>query len=164
MNFPPMKALEFITGHVIFKLRYNQIYQMKTTLMYLTWFKFFQFKKNLKKNTWDSTKLLTFRNAFWCKLPLMYSGDFRPNRHRWISRLFCSYSHHSPRIVLLFRRINASQLKNDTKNINHSFILIPYTSYKQILIAMGWNCLWRKEEFFFIHLRIFMINLYYTYV
>ena len=70
--------------------------------------------------------MLTFRNAFWCKLPLMYSGDFRPNRHRWISRLFCSYSHHSPRIVLLFRRINASQLKNDTKNINHSFILIPY--------------------------------------
>ena len=27
-----MRALEFITGHVIFKLRYSQIYQMKTTL------------------------------------------------------------------------------------------------------------------------------------
>ena len=27
-----MRALEFITDHVIFKLRYNQIYQMKTTL------------------------------------------------------------------------------------------------------------------------------------
>ena len=27
-----MRALEFITGHVIFKLRYNQIYQLKTTL------------------------------------------------------------------------------------------------------------------------------------
>ena len=26
-----MRALEFITGHVIFKLRYNQIYQLKTT-------------------------------------------------------------------------------------------------------------------------------------
>ena len=26
-----MTALEFITGHVIFKLRYDQIYQMKTT-------------------------------------------------------------------------------------------------------------------------------------
>ena len=24
-----MRALEFITGHVIFKLRYDQIYQMK---------------------------------------------------------------------------------------------------------------------------------------
>ena len=27
-----MRALEFITGHVIFKLRYNQMYQLKTTL------------------------------------------------------------------------------------------------------------------------------------
>ena len=27
-----MRALEFITGHVIFKLRYDQIYPMKTTL------------------------------------------------------------------------------------------------------------------------------------
>ena len=26
-----MRALQFITDHVIFKLRYNQIYQMKTT-------------------------------------------------------------------------------------------------------------------------------------
>ena len=26
-----MRALEFITGHVIFKLRYDQIYQVKTT-------------------------------------------------------------------------------------------------------------------------------------
>ena len=26
-----MRALKFITGHVIFKLRYNQIYQLKTT-------------------------------------------------------------------------------------------------------------------------------------
>ena len=25
INFPPMRALEFITGHVIFKLRYDQI-------------------------------------------------------------------------------------------------------------------------------------------
>ena len=30
-----MRALEFITGHVIFKLRYDQIYQMKTTLKLL---------------------------------------------------------------------------------------------------------------------------------
>ena len=30
INFPPMRALEFITGHMIFKLRYNQIYQLKT--------------------------------------------------------------------------------------------------------------------------------------
>jgi hypothetical protein len=28
-----MRALEFITGHVIFKLCYNQIYQLKTTSM-----------------------------------------------------------------------------------------------------------------------------------
>ena len=32
MNFPPMRALEFITGRVTFKLHYDQIYQMKTTL------------------------------------------------------------------------------------------------------------------------------------
>ena len=31
-----MRALEFIRGHVIFKLRYNQIYQLKTTLMILS--------------------------------------------------------------------------------------------------------------------------------
>ena len=29
MNFPPMRALQFITDHVIFKLCFNQIYQMK---------------------------------------------------------------------------------------------------------------------------------------
>ena len=34
INFPPMRALKFITGHVIFKLRYNQIYQLKTTFTY----------------------------------------------------------------------------------------------------------------------------------
>ena len=26
INFPPIRAFEFITGHVIFKLPYNQIY------------------------------------------------------------------------------------------------------------------------------------------
>ena len=31
MNFSPMRALKSITGHVIFKLCCNQIYQMKTT-------------------------------------------------------------------------------------------------------------------------------------
>ena len=30
--FPPMRALEFIIGHVIFELCYDQIYQMKNTL------------------------------------------------------------------------------------------------------------------------------------
>ena len=32
-----MRVLEFLTGHVIFKLRYNQIYQMKTTHMAKMW-------------------------------------------------------------------------------------------------------------------------------
>ena len=32
INFPPMRALKYITSHVIFKLRYNQIYQMKTPI------------------------------------------------------------------------------------------------------------------------------------
>ena len=31
-----MRALKFITGHVIFKLCYNQIYQLKTTVMNAT--------------------------------------------------------------------------------------------------------------------------------
>ena len=31
IHFPSMTALEFIRGHVTFKLRYDQIYQMKTT-------------------------------------------------------------------------------------------------------------------------------------
>jgi len=30
-----MRALQFITDHVIFKLPYDQIYQMKTTLISL---------------------------------------------------------------------------------------------------------------------------------
>ena len=28
-----MRALEFLTGYVIFKLRYNQIYQLKTIIV-----------------------------------------------------------------------------------------------------------------------------------
>ena len=31
-----MIALQFITDHVIFKLRYNQIYQIKTTIVFLS--------------------------------------------------------------------------------------------------------------------------------
>ena len=31
ISFQPIRALKFLTGHVIFKLRYNQIYQLKTT-------------------------------------------------------------------------------------------------------------------------------------
>ena len=33
INFPPMRAIKFIIDHVIFKLRYNQIYQLKTTIV-----------------------------------------------------------------------------------------------------------------------------------
>ena len=44
-----MRALQFITDHVIFKLSYNQIYQMKTThnglnagyLVFMIWYKKF---------------------------------------------------------------------------------------------------------------------------
>ena len=32
-----MRALKFITGHVIFKLRCNQIYQLKTTYVLKKW-------------------------------------------------------------------------------------------------------------------------------
>ena len=37
INFPPMRALGFITGHVIFKLCYDQICQMKTTIVMINW-------------------------------------------------------------------------------------------------------------------------------
>ena len=40
-----MRALEFITGHVIFKLRYNKIYQLKTTHVDDKWKKTIQFGK-----------------------------------------------------------------------------------------------------------------------
>ena len=31
MNFPPMRALEFITGHVIYNPAYTYKFQLKTT-------------------------------------------------------------------------------------------------------------------------------------
>ena len=33
-----MWAFEFLIGHVIFNLRYNQIYQLKTTMVYFSTF------------------------------------------------------------------------------------------------------------------------------
>ena len=33
INFPPMRALEFLTSHLIFKLHYNQIYQLEMTIV-----------------------------------------------------------------------------------------------------------------------------------
>ena len=47
-----MSALKFITGHVIFKLRYNQVYQLKTTYVEICLFdvKFVQLAKNLADN------------------------------------------------------------------------------------------------------------------
>ena len=44
-----MRALEFIAGHVTFKLCYNKIYQLKTTLMKLTGIKIFQIYLLIKK-------------------------------------------------------------------------------------------------------------------
>ena len=46
INFPPMRALEFITGHVIFKLCYNQIYQLKTTNKDFVYLSFEHLKKS----------------------------------------------------------------------------------------------------------------------
>ena len=34
-SFTPMRALQFLTDHVIFKLCYDQTYQMKTTIVRL---------------------------------------------------------------------------------------------------------------------------------
>ena len=33
INFPPMTALEFITGHVIYNLAYTYKFQLKTTIV-----------------------------------------------------------------------------------------------------------------------------------
>ena len=60
---------------------------------------------------------LTFHNAFWYRQQLKYFADFPRDRHRLTSRPFSSYIHRSLPIETLFRRINASQLKNDTINI-----------------------------------------------
>ena len=35
INFPPMRALKFMTGHVTFKLRYNQSTKLKPPLLAL---------------------------------------------------------------------------------------------------------------------------------
>ena len=43
-----MRALEFIRGHVIFKLRYNQIYQLKTTLVLIWTYPFPDFRKRFQ--------------------------------------------------------------------------------------------------------------------
>ena len=34
INFPPMRALEFITGHVIYNLAYTYKFQLKITLVH----------------------------------------------------------------------------------------------------------------------------------
>ena len=35
INFPPMRALESITGHVIYNLSYTYKFQLKTTIIHL---------------------------------------------------------------------------------------------------------------------------------
>ena len=52
-----MRALEFIIGHVIFKLCYNQIYQRKTTLLTIN----FLWKKRTFAT--DQKWLLAYKNS-----------------------------------------------------------------------------------------------------
>ena len=35
INFPPIRALKFITGHVIYNLAYTYKFQLKTTLEFM---------------------------------------------------------------------------------------------------------------------------------
>ena len=58
ISFQPIRALVFLTGHVIFKLRYNQIYRLKTT-MYLVqyWCKLVQKCPNLSQPDKDLFKI-----------------------------------------------------------------------------------------------------------
>ena len=76
-----MRALEFLTSHVIFKLRYNQIYQLKTTIRTLQTVLYrIIFKNNVPivlhnfkilQRFFTITFLLTeARNSFQNKIPL----------------------------------------------------------------------------------------------
>ena len=64
-----MRALKFLTGHVIFKLRYNQIYQMKT--IYAT------FKSRREKCGSRSCYVLSFCNFTMYLDIFYYSCDYK---------------------------------------------------------------------------------------
>ena len=77
-----MRALEFITGHVIFKLHYNQIYQLKTTLVII-------FSKEFSFSIWFCC------SALWCvpfstkKIKLILNlGDYILTIIRFIFSLY----------------------------------------------------------------------------
>ena len=80
INFPPIRALEFITGHVIFKLHYNQIDQLKTTkvkwpkLICMDWLSYYhlsilwgQLAYLTKEKLWQS--FLVLWPFLWLLLP-----------------------------------------------------------------------------------------------
>ena len=75
INFPPMRALQFITDHVTFKLHYNQIYQMKTTKTYLS--------LTPTKNDWSPWHPLT--HLAWIKV-------FKKLHNRFTSYCLALYS------------------------------------------------------------------------
>ena len=73
INFQPLRALQFITDHVIFKLRYNQIYQMKTTIIFDTiytnnWLIFSNKVLQKLKFLKDVNKKLAFQMIITCTL------------------------------------------------------------------------------------------------
>ena len=61
IDFPPMRALEFIESHVIFKLLYNQLYQMKTTIFSLPIFDYHTFYRSCRKE--DVCEMCYITNA-----------------------------------------------------------------------------------------------------
>ena len=68
-----MRALQFITDDVIFKLRYNQIYQMKTTIIFDTiytnnWLIFSNKVLQKLKFLKDVNKKLAFQMIITCTL------------------------------------------------------------------------------------------------
>ena len=86
-----MRALEFITGHVIFKLRFNQIYQMKTTkslsLIYLIMEHFVRFL-----HAWLNSFLsgfLIILHIFFVFICVDYLGDaLLPCLHQMKEQIF----------------------------------------------------------------------------
>ena len=83
INFPPMRTLKFVRGHVIFKLRYNQIHQLKTTQVGLLdgrtlWFN----RDHLFHDCCDLDLPKIFTSPTHCDLSnityiLLYSGSFQ---------------------------------------------------------------------------------------
>ena len=117
-----MRALQFITDHVIFKLRYNQIYQMKTTLV----FEFPAFLLEIGMPEWMSSTLVPWPKIV-CKT---FSFMIFVNQKVCHSRLGLHPKSFHFRLGLWIRSFaTRSQLGNGEKNVS-GMKLLPNLSWR----------------------------------